>query len=56
MEGKGKQELMVHREKASYESCAVSLKSIVLDGWVDGWMDGFKSNFKDCAVHSEILF
>ena len=23
--------------------CTVSLKSIVLDGWMDGWMDGWVS-------------
>jgi hypothetical protein len=34
-EGKGKQELRVHREQASYESCMVSLKSIILGGWVN---------------------
>ena len=29
------QELRVRREWNSYESCAVSLKSIVLVGWMD---------------------
>jgi hypothetical protein len=30
--GKGKQELRVHMEQASYESCTISLTSIVLVG------------------------
>ena len=50
---KGKQELMVDRELASYESCTVSLKNIVLDGWMDGWMDWCKNCFKDCSAHCQ---
>jgi hypothetical protein len=29
----------VHREQTSYQSYAVSLKNIVLCGWMDGWID-----------------
>jgi hypothetical protein len=41
----------VHREQASYDSCALILKSIVLDGW----MDGCKSSFKECILQSKNL-
>ena len=49
---KGKQEPRVHREQANNESCAVSLKNIVLVEWVyGGWMQNF---FKDCIQQSKM--
>jgi hypothetical protein len=34
--------LVQREQQASYESCTVSLKSIVLVGWMDGCKSGIK--------------